>query len=74
MVLRGPCCGKGGGQASANIPNGLISDQELLAIWQGGIDIHPLIDRDLSLRWLAKKEVHYREASLYFWSWQIMYT
>ncbi len=66
-----PPYGKGGGEASltSSVP---ISNHELLSIWEGGIEVHSVLNRNLSLRWMTKREMTYREASLYFWSYQIM--
>jgi len=66
-----PPYGSGGGQAS-NYLNVSISTHELLAIWEGGIEVHSIINRKLSQRWMAKNTINYREASQYFWSFQIM--
>jgi hypothetical protein len=70
---RPPPYGAGGGHASATIPAGLISDHELLAIWAGGLESHPLLERKLALRWMATRSAHYRDAALYWWTWQIMF-
>ncbi|MFC1555111.1 hypothetical protein ACFL7D_10780, partial [candidate division KSB1 bacterium] len=67
-----PPYGGGGGEATNTKPVS-ISLHELLAIWHGGIDVHSVINRKLSMRWMAADEVNYREASQYFWSFQIMY-
>ena len=66
-----PPYGPGGGEASLNSSKP-ISKHELMAIWEGGVEIHSIINRNLSLRWMTTKEIDYREASLYFWSFQIM--
>ena len=65
-----PPYGKGGGESSKNgvLP---ISYQELLSIWSGGLEIQQGINRNLSLRWISGNKMTYREASLYFWSFQI---
>ncbi|MBC8479318.1 MAG: hypothetical protein H8D46_02540, partial [FCB group bacterium] len=68
-----PPYGNGGGEATSHIDDP-ISNHELIGIWQGGIEIHPLINRELSLRWMTEKRIDYRQASLYFWSFQIMTT
>lgn len=67
-----PPYGDGGGEASANGSHA-VNIHEVLAIWMGGVEVHPMINRQLCLRWMAKREIQYREASLYFWSWQIMF-
>jgi hypothetical protein len=65
-----PPYGKGGGESSKNgaLP---VSYHELLSLWSGGVEIHPGINRVLSLRWISRNEINYREASQYFWSFQI---
>jgi hypothetical protein len=48
--------------------------QELTAIIAGGIEAHStLLNQLWSLRWTAKREMTYREASAYFWSWELMF-
>lgn len=70
-----PPYGPGGGEASASIGPGVISMQELTAILAGGIEAHSTMMNQLwSLRWTAKREIMYREASAYFWSWEIMFS
>ncbi len=68
-----PPYGLGGGEASKDgaLP---VSYHQLISIWTGGIEIHRLINKNLSLRWIAKNEMNYREASQYFWSFQILWT
>ncbi|MBN2362689.1 hypothetical protein JXL83_00995 [candidate division WOR-3 bacterium] len=68
-----PPYGKGGGEASVSISGNIISQHELLGIWQGGIEAHSILNRNLGLRWMATKSIHYREAMQYFWSWQIKF-
>lgn len=69
-----PPYGPDGGEASASIGPGIISMQELTAIISGGIEAHSTMMNQLwSLRWTAKREITYREASAFFWSWQIMF-
>lgn len=65
-----PPYGKGGGEASNHGPAS-ISYHELLSIWSGGVEIHPGINKVLSLRWISRNEMNYRESSQYFWSFQI---
>ncbi|TET45204.1 hypothetical protein E3J62_08130 [candidate division TA06 bacterium] len=69
-----PPYGGGGGEASANIGPGVINDHEVLGIWIGGVEVHSILNKRLSLRWMAKREIQYREASVYFWAWQIMFS
>ena len=66
-----PPYGNGGGEASTSIPGGIISTHQSLAIWEGGMEIHPLLNRRLAMTWVARGEMNYRQASLYFWTWQI---
>ena len=66
-----PPYGPGGGEAS-NYGNVSISTHELLAIWIGGVEVHSIINRKLGLDWMTTNKIHYREASQYFWSFQIM--
>ncbi|UCC12691.1 MAG: hypothetical protein JSW02_03955 [candidate division WOR-3 bacterium] len=69
-----PPYGAGGGEATASIGPGVISMQELTAILAGGIEAHStMMNHVWALRWTAKREMTYREASAYFWSWQIMF-
>lgn len=69
-----PPYGAGGGEATASIGPGVISMQELIAILAGGIEAHSTLMNQLwNLRWTAKREMTYREASAYFWSWQVMF-
>ena len=56
-----------------NIAQGKVSDHEAIAVWTGGSEIHPLVNRRLSLGWTMTRDVDYRDASLYFWTWQILY-
>jgi hypothetical protein len=66
--------GSGGGEASASIGPGIISEQELISILTGGIEAHSTVmNQLLSLRWTAKREITYREASAFFSSWYIMF-
>lgn len=68
-----PPYGEGGGEASASVGPGVINDHEILAIWIGGVEVQSILNKRLSLRWMAKREIQYREASVYFRSWQIMF-
>lgn len=69
-----PPYGYGGGEATASIGPGIISMQELTAILAGGIEAQSTImNQALSMRWTVKKEMTYREASTFFWSWDIMF-
>jgi len=66
-----PPYGKGGGEAT-NYKSVFISTHELLSIWEGGIEAHSVINREIGMRWMAAKKMNYREASQYFWSFQIL--
>jgi len=68
---RPPPYGKGGGQASGSMPAGTVTDPELLAIWTGGLEVHQQLNASLRQRWMRGGIIHYREAFLYFWSFQI---
>jgi hypothetical protein len=66
--------GAGGGEATASIGPGVISMQELTAILAGGVEAHStLMNQVWALRWTAKRQMTYREASAYFLSWQLMF-
>ena len=67
-----PPYGKGGGEAS-NRRSINLSVDEGIAIWAGGVESHPLLQRGLAMRWVETGRIHYREAFLYFWSFQIAY-
>ena len=66
-----PPYGGGGGEASTNITQP-ISYQELLAIWEGGLEAHSMINKNLGIHWMASNKINYREASQYLWSIQIL--
>lgn len=68
-----PPYGKGGGEASASIGPGVINEHELLAILVGGVEVHSILSKRLSLRWIARRKIQYQEAVLYFWAWEIMF-
>ena len=65
-----PPYGHGGGQATKNgaLP---LSYHELLSFCSGGVEVQSGINRTLSLRWISRNEMSYREASQYYWSFQI---
>ncbi len=67
-----PPYGAGGGEAT-NTKSVDISTEELIAIWQGGVEVHPLINRNLAIRWMRSGQMTYREASQYWHSFQIMF-
>ena len=68
---RPPPYGNGGGWASGSMPGGTVTDPELLAIWTGGFEVQQQLNASLRQRWMRSGIVNYREASLYFWSFQI---
>lgn len=66
-----PPYGAGGGYASLNLSEP-INYNKHLAIWKGGMEIHNIINRKLALNWITMNRMNYREASIYFWSFQIL--
>jgi hypothetical protein len=66
-----PPYGAGGGQASANLGEGVVSRHEHIAIWTGGLESHQILSRTLGLQWTERKRLSYRDASLFFESWLI---
>ncbi|MBL7032697.1 MAG: hypothetical protein ISR91_01000 [Candidatus Delongbacteria bacterium] len=68
---RPPPYGNGGGWATASIHSGSITDSELLAICTGGLEVHQQLNDLLRRRWVRSGYINYREALLYFWSFQI---
>jgi len=67
-----PPFGNGGGQATS-LGDGFSVD-EGIAMWAGGVESHTFLQRSLAMRWVERRSVTYREAFLYFWSWQITFT
>ena len=67
-----PPYGDGGGHASASINDPMTHD-EIMTILIGGIETQAIINRKLSMRWMANRKIRYRESSLYYWSFRIMY-
>jgi len=65
-----PPYGSGGGYANVLNYTREISDQERIVIWQGGLESHDILNRRLSLRWLADERSYYQENILYLWTWQ----
>jgi len=65
-----PPYGPGGGYAINN-KSLQVSYQDLISIWTGGVEIHSIINRDLGMRWISINKMSYREASQYFWSFQV---
>ena len=66
-----PPYGKGGGEATSSLNGNVVSYHEQIGMWLGGLEVQPLINQRLALRWMATRTMHYRDAMLYFWSWQI---
>jgi len=66
-----PPYGDGGGHASVNLGEGVVSRHEHIAIWTGGLESHQILNRTLGLQWTARKRLCYRDASLFFQSWLI---
>ncbi len=44
----------------------IYSDHEWLALYSGGMEVQSLMNRGLCFRWIARRDIYYREASLYF--------
>jgi len=65
-----PPYGHGGGQAT-NQRSVDISRQQVISIWTAGIESEQILNRDLRLHWMNRGNLSTREASLYFWSFQI---
>jgi hypothetical protein len=68
-----PPYGAGGGQAAGSTRLGLVSDHELLSVQSGGLEVQAVMNRNLALRWMAKRRIHYHEALVYFYSWQLAF-
>ncbi len=68
-----PPYGDGGGSASSSTEGESFTPHEVAAIYIGGFEVQSAIDRLISMRWVANKTIRYRESSLYFRSFQIMY-
>ncbi len=66
-----PPYGNGGGEATSSWSG--QSPHETIAIWSGGVESHTFLQRGLALRWLDKRVVSYREALMYFISFQIAF-
>ncbi|MBM3309934.1 MAG: hypothetical protein FJY80_00320 [Candidatus Aminicenantes bacterium] len=66
-----PPYGPGGGQASATLSGVQVSVHEHLAIWLGGLESQAVMNRMLTLDWMERGAIRYREASLFCWSTQI---
>ena len=45
----------------------------MLAFHSSGMEVQSLMNRDLCLRWIARGKIHYREASLYFFSFLLTF-
>jgi hypothetical protein len=61
-----PPYGKGGAHTSSifNKP----SNHERLAIYEGGIESQSILNRTIALHWMSTGEIQYREAFLYFFT------
>lgn len=68
-----PPYGEGGGQAAGSARLGLVSDHEVLAVQSGGLEVQAVMNRNLALRWMAARRIHYHEALVYFYSYQIAF-
>ncbi len=68
-----PPYGPGGGEATLSLSYAPFSQDEYSAIWSGGIESHNIIQRRLSMNWAGSGVIPVREASVYFWTWQIMF-
>lgn len=66
-----PPYGVGGGHASINLPGGVVSQHERLAMWTGGFEVQTELNRSIRQRWAQAGTMNYREAWIYFWSMQI---
>ncbi|MEJ2567403.1 MAG: hypothetical protein P8Z50_00760 [candidate division WOR-3 bacterium] len=64
--------GTGGGAAIGSSSSSRVySDHEWLALSSGGLEVQSLMNRELSLRWMARGDIYYREASLYLFSFMV---
>jgi hypothetical protein len=64
-----PPYGSGNGHVSAwPSSSRMYSDHELLAFYSGGMEVQSLMNRGLCLRWIERREIQYREAFFYFFS------
>ena len=64
-----PPYGNGHGTVSGNTSGSrMYTDHEFLAFYSGGLEVQSLMNRNLCLRWTARREIHYREAFVYTFS------
>ncbi len=69
-----PPYGSGEGLTVLQSPSFWIySDHEMLAFNSSGVEAQSLMNSELCLRWMARREIHYREASLYFFSFLLTF-
>ncbi|MCP4706921.1 MAG: hypothetical protein GY865_20160 [candidate division Zixibacteria bacterium] len=66
-----PPYGDGGGHATARIQLNTITYDELNSIITSGFEVQSVINRKLNLRYMAKDEILFHEANLYFASFRI---
>ena len=65
-----PPYGEGGGYAKISEWPMNFNIQKKIAIWQGGVEAHDLLNKKLSLNWISRGESYYNENILYLWTWQ----
>ncbi len=68
--LEFPIYSDGDGYAHVKNYRRPVGDHEFTAIIQAGLEVYDVLQRRMIKRWMANQTLHYREASLYFWSWQ----
>ena len=65
-----PPYGEGGGYAKISKWPENFNIQKKITIWQGGVEAHDLLNKNLSLNWISRGESYYNENILYLWTWQ----
>ncbi|MFC1527523.1 hypothetical protein ACFL5D_02105 [Candidatus Neomarinimicrobiota bacterium] len=65
-----PPYGPGGGYAHISRWPENFNIQKKITIWQGGVETHDLLNKNLSLNWISRGESYYNENILYLWTWQ----
>ena len=65
-----PPYGEGGGYAKISGWPDNFNIQKKLAVWQGGLEAHDILNKRLSIQMMANRQSHYSENILYFWTWQ----
>ncbi len=63
-----PPYGNGSASTGANLHGVTLSNPEYLSFYEGGIESVAMLNRSLALRWMAKDEINYRDAVLYYLS------